>query len=75
VARGRDLAQEAAGRQERGGEVGGERLLPPVERQLPQRDVLLGPDAGDGGADVEAAELLSRLGEEAVGLVLCLLYK
>ena len=35
MARGRDLAQEAAGRQERGGEVGGERLLPPVERQLP----------------------------------------
>ena len=46
------------------------RLLPPVERQLPERHVLLGPDAGDGGADVEAAELLSHLGEEAVGLVL-----
>ena len=70
VARGRDLAQEAAGRQERGGEVGGERLLPPVERQLPEWHVLLGPDAGDGGADVEAAELPSHLGEEAVGLVL-----
>ena len=55
VAVARDLAQERARRQERGGQVLAERLLPARERELPDGHVLGGPDAGDGRAHVDRA--------------------
>src|SRR5919197_873599 len=50
-----ELAQEAARGEERGGEVRVERRAPAIEWQLPDRDVLLRPRAGDRSTDVEAA--------------------
>ena len=64
------LAQEAAGGQERRGQVLAQRLLPALERQLPDGHVLRRPDAGDRGADVDPAERRARLCEEPVDLVL-----
>ena len=66
VARARDLAEEAARGQERGGQVLAQRLLPPLERELPDGQVLRRPDARDRSADVDRAERLARGREEAV---------
>jgi hypothetical protein len=64
------LTEEGARGEERGGEVGADRLFPALEGQLPDRHVLLRPDAGDGGADVDPAEGLARLGEDPLDVVL-----
>ena len=50
-----ELTQEPARGQERRGQVRIERRAPPLERELPDGDVLRRPDAGDGRADIEAA--------------------
>ena len=65
-----DLAHERARRQKRGCQVGADALLPTLERELPERDVLGRIDAGDRCADVDAPERRARLVEEAVGVVL-----
>jgi hypothetical protein len=70
VARARHLAQEAARGEERRRQVRAQGRLPAFERELPDRHVLLGPGAGDRRADVEPAQILTRLREEAVGLLL-----
>src|SRR4029453_17886246 len=56
--------------QEGRGEVLAQRLLPALERQLPDWHVLLWPDPGNRGADVDPAERCARLLEEAVDLEL-----
>ena len=43
-----------------------ERLLPALERELPDGDVLARPDALHRGADVDPAESSARLGEQPV---------
>ena len=63
-----DLAQEGARREERRREIRAQRLLPALERQLPDRLVRRRPDAGDRGADVDAPERRPRLREELVDL-------
>ena len=65
-----DLAKECAGRQVGHRQVPSQRLLPALERQLPDGKVLLRPLARNRGADVEPAELLDRAPEELVDLVL-----
>jgi len=70
VAGALDLLQEPARSQERRGQVGRERLLPALQRESPERHVLLGPDTGDGDADVEAAERATGLLEESVDVLL-----
>ena len=57
------FTEEAARGQEGRGQVGGERLLPAVEAQAPERDVLFRPDAGDRDAHVEPTESGPRLVE------------
>jgi hypothetical protein len=59
-------AEESAGREESRREIQPDRLLPPGEGKLPDRDVLRWPDTGDGGACVQGAGFL----EETLGLVL-----
>ncbi len=65
-----DLAQEGSRGQIGNREVPADRLFPPVERELPQRDVLFGPASGNRGADVQTAESIDSLSEELVDLVL-----
>src|SRR3954471_22310393 len=64
----RDLAEKAASGEERRGEVRAQRLLPTLERYLPDGFVRLRPHAGVGDADVDAPELLTRLLEQRLGL-------
>jgi LysM repeat protein len=64
------LAQESPGREKGGRQVLAQCRLPALERKLPHRDVLPGPDAGDRRAGVEAAEAVPGLGEEALGVLL-----
>ena len=62
------LAQEAARYEERRGEVLTQRLLPPLERELPHRDVLPRPDAVYRDADVDAPKRRAHLVEHALDL-------
>ena len=62
------LAQEAARTSERRGEVLTQRLLPPLERELPHRDVLPRPDAVYRDADVDAPKRRAHLVEHALDL-------
>ena len=64
------LTEEAARGEEGGGQVLAQRLLPALERQLPDRNVIGGPGPSDRGADVDPAERRARLLEEPVDLVL-----
>src|SRR5262249_28622594 len=52
-----ELREEAAGGEERRGQVRVDRLAPPLEREIRDGNVLRRPDAGDGGADVGLAPL------------------
>ena len=63
-----DLAEERARSEERRGQVRADGLLPAVERELPERDVLGRVHAGDRCADVHAAERRARVLEEAIGV-------
>ena len=65
-----DLAEEAARGEEGARQVLAQRLLPALERELPDRLVRRRPDAGDGGADVDPPERGARLLEEPVDLAL-----
>ena len=65
-----DLAQERARDEEGRGQVRPQRLLPALERKLPDRDVFAGPHAGDGGAHVDAAECRPRLIEQPLDVAL-----
>ena len=60
VAAALDPAQEAPRGEEGGRQVGAQRRLPALERQLPHGHVLLRPDAGDRSADVELARGLEK---------------
>ena len=51
-------------------QVGPQRLLPALERKLPSRDILLGPDAGNRNADVEATERLAARREHPISAFL-----
>ena len=57
VAGALDLAQEAARGEERRRQVRAQRLLPALERELPDGHVLRRPDAGDRRADVQSRAL------------------
>ena len=65
VTRALDLAEERARGEERRGEVRAQRLLPALERELPHGLVRRRPDAGDRGADIDAAELLAACANSA----------
>ena len=61
-----DLAQERPRDEEARGEVRAQRLLPALERKLPDGHVLARPHARDGSADVDLPERGARLHEESV---------
>ena len=65
-----DLAQERTRDEEARGQVRPQRLLPALERKLPDRDVLARPHAGDGGAHVDATERSPSLVEQALDVLL-----
>ena len=71
MARPRDLTQEGAGGEECRRQVLRHRVVPPLERQLPHRQVLLRPHAGDRGTHIHRPERVARIGKEAIdrGLV------
>src|SRR5207342_1232288 len=64
------FAQERTGRQVGNRQVPADRLFPALERQLPDRKVLLRPLAGDCRADVEPAKMLDGTSKEVVRLCL-----
>ena len=65
-----DLAQERTRDEEGRRQVLAQRLVPALERQLPDGHVLARPDAVNRGADVDRAERVARLVEQAVDVVL-----
>src|SRR5215207_2641281 len=65
-----ELAKVCARGEERGRQVRAERLLPPLERKLPDGNVVARPDTGDRDADVEPAECGTDAFEERVDLCL-----
>lgn len=66
----RNLPEEPARGEERCGQVRCERAFPPLERELPERDVPLGLDACVRNADVDAAEGAAYVAEELVRVFL-----
>ena len=64
-----DLAEEGTCRQVGNRQVPTKSLLPPLERKLPDRDVLLGPLARHRGANVQASQFGKSPAEELVDLV------